>query len=315
MEKSDNKERKILYLVIVVLVLVLSVMLVFLIKKIMNNTNDPKEEPKTEEVVFSYTPIMYKICDDDNCNYLLGSMHMGDRRILKFNQVVFDAYNEMDEYAAELDIQEIARISVLDYIKGEPFDETASDELKGKVKTFFEEHNISYEDVASFPIGYVYITITQHSYKDAGWDTSGADTYFGLQSLSDNKPSHAFETIEFQANLLANYTEEFYVNVINELIDSYDEYIQTLKDVYKYYLAADIDNLYKSLQDDTASELEEEFNKELIDNRNITMAEKIEEFLEQDKNVFIVVGAGHVIGEGGIIDLLSNKDYQISLVK
>ncbi len=51
---------------------------------------------------------------------------------------------------------------------------------------------------------------------------------------------------------------------------------------------------------------------ELITNRNYAMTEKIEGFLKTDKNYFVVVGAGHVIGEEGIVALLRKKAYRVS---
>ena len=41
-------------------------------------------------------------------------------------------------------------------------------------------------------------------------------------------------------------------------------------------------------------------------NRNIKMAQRINSFLHTDKTYFVVVGAGHLIGEKGIVALLEN---------
>jgi uncharacterized protein YbaP (TraB family) len=40
------------------------------------------------------------------------------------------------------------------------------------------------------------------------------------------------------------------------------------------------------------------------------MAEKIEEFLADDEIYFVVVGAGHLVGENGLINLLKNQGYE-----
>ena len=39
------------------------------------------------------------------------------------------------------------------------------------------------------------------------------------------------------------------------------------------------------------------------------MVDKIEGFLENDEIYFVVVGAGHLVGENGIINLLEEKGY------
>jgi uncharacterized protein YbaP (TraB family) len=42
------------------------------------------------------------------------------------------------------------------------------------------------------------------------------------------------------------------------------------------------------------------------------MAKKIEEYLDIEGTFFIIVGAGHLVGEDGIVNLLINKNkYKI----
>ena len=53
-------------------------------------------------------------------------------------------------------------------------------------------------------------------------------------------------------------------------------------------------------------------NEKLLDERNFRMVDKIEGFLEDDDVCFMVVGAGHLVGENGIINLLAKKGYKIS---
>lgn len=52
----------------------------------------------------------------------------------------------------------------------------------------------------------------------------------------------------------------------------------------------------------------------MYDDRNIKMVENVEKFLSEDKEVFMVVGSAHVIGENGILDLLQNKNYKIKTI-
>ncbi len=51
--------------------------------------------------------------------------------------------------------------------------------------------------------------------------------------------------------------------------------------------------------------------EKLIDERNIQMAAKIEAFLKTNNRYFVVVGAGHLVGKGGIIDRLRKKGYVV----
>ena len=45
--------------------------------------------------------------------------------------------------------------------------------------------------------------------------------------------------------------------------------------------------------------------------RNATMAAKIEEYLKEEGKFFVVVGAGHLVGEKGIVELLKRKGFPV----
>ncbi len=49
----------------------------------------------------------------------------------------------------------------------------------------------------------------------------------------------------------------------------------------------------------------------LFDQRNLTMARKIEDYLASDRVHFIVVGAGHLVGDQGLLKLLAKK-YRVT---
>ena len=52
--------------------------------------------------------------------------------------------------------------------------------------------------------------------------------------------------------------------------------------------------------------------RELVVKRNYSMSARIEELLKERKTFFIVVGANHVPGKEGIVELLRKKGYTIT---
>jgi len=51
--------------------------------------------------------------------------------------------------------------------------------------------------------------------------------------------------------------------------------------------------------------------EKLIYERNRNMVSKIEEFLRTKETYFVVVGAGHLVGKKGIIEMLKGKRYPV----
>ncbi|MBQ6269279.1 MAG: TraB/GumN family protein, partial [Bacteroidetes bacterium] len=80
--------------------------------------------------------------------------------------------------------------------------------------------------------------------------------------------------------------------------------IQTIMNAWKN---GDIETLKKILDVDYTSnqKLNKRIKEELIIKRNKEMADNIEKILaNEDKNYFIIVGAGHLVSEKNIIELL-----------
>lgn len=66
--------------------------------------------------------------------------------------------------------------------------------------------------------------------------------------------------------------------------------------------------IFQSIEE--APELAPIYEK-LIDERNAAMVSGIEAFLETKNRYFVVVGAGHLVGKGGIVDLLRKKGHAV----
>jgi uncharacterized protein len=53
------------------------------------------------------------------------------------------------------------------------------------------------------------------------------------------------------------------------------------------------------------------FQDQLIYQRNADMAQQLETYMATEKKYFVVVGAGHLVGDRSILTLLQAKRYQI----
>ena len=49
----------------------------------------------------------------------------------------------------------------------------------------------------------------------------------------------------------------------------------------------------------------------LLDDRNTPMTTKIERFLQTPKSYFVAVGAGHLVGDQGILSRLRRKNFRV----
>lgn len=275
------------------------------------------EKEETKE--FEYMPITYEICDTNSCVYLLGSIHIGDSRITKFNKKLTDLYNKSKYLAVELDTTTV-KMDVTEFVANpnETLNDILSQETQDKLKNFTSNRGLlTYEQLKYFKIGYIANYLSLLPAQELGLVSPGVDEYFINKAHQESKEIIELETYEEQLNLLLGYSNELYINEINDIIDNYQTEKDELKELYEDYLKGDKEAIVELLDEENeiTTEEEREYQNDMIYNRNKKMTTKVEEFLKEDKEVFMIVGSAHVLGRDGIIDLLQNKEYKINMVK
>lgn len=297
--------------------IMIALIIIIILSIDLDDNKGTNKSKKKEE--FSYTPLMYKVCDSDSCIYLLGSIHLGDDKVNKFNQVVIDAYNNSDILAVELEY-ELDDVAMDDmYLEdGKLVKELISSELDKTLKKFSEEHPMfSYDLYNNLKLGYLNTILSVIPYMELGYMNPGVDSYFIDLAHGDKKEIISLETYEEQMKLLLNNSDEFYIKQIEDIIDNYDDYKEEAITLYDTYLKGDEEKLKDlvsiSLTGDETEE-EKQYIEAMYDDRNKKMTDRVKEFLETNQKVFMTVGAAHVSGSNGIIDRLGN-DYKVSIVK
>ncbi len=143
------------------------------------------------------------------------------------------------------------------------------------------------------------------------------DGYFQKVAAQQGKPIGGLETIEFQTKTLyqGQSLERQVVNLMC-LVDN-DEFNDKVTDlVLKAFFTQNIDDVAVALdmemEGDCASTPEEK--NALIYDRNANWAKQLPAIM-QAKSTFLAVGAGHLPGERGLLNLLRQAGYKVEGVK
>jgi uncharacterized protein YbaP (TraB family) len=92
------------------------------------------------------------------------------------------------------------------------------------------------------------------------------------------------------------------------------EEIDTTRESYADMVAAwktgDVPKLEKLLNE--AVQESPAIFKRLVTDRNQRWIPKIEEFLRGNKRALVVVGAGHLVGKDGVVELLKKKGFKVT---
>lgn len=124
----------------------------------------------------------------------------------------------------------------------------------------------------------------------------------------DKKEIKGLETIQFQASVFDSIPYEWQAKELLKNIDSFSVYKNEFETMLHFYKNQQLDSI-KSLMSKSESG-EEKYDDLLLNNRNKNWVKQLKE-ITKNESVFVAVGAGHLVGEKGLINLLKKEGYKV----
>jgi uncharacterized protein YbaP (TraB family) len=188
-----------------------------------------------------------------------------------------------------------------------------SKETQAALDEYCTRHNVPRMGMEKLKPWLVAISIAQMAWQQAGEDPSlGIDMHF----LDESKPPQRIdelETIESQFSIFAEATEEEQQSMLVSILKRGGNMKDLITRTQTAYVSGDPGSLEKIMQEqnDVGSK---SLEKKFVDDRNVAMTGKMEEYLKGKDPVFVVVGAAHIIGDKGIAKQLRDKGYKVEQV-
>ncbi|MEI7470840.1 MAG: TraB/GumN family protein [Chitinophagaceae bacterium] len=137
---------------------------------------------------------------------------------------------------------------------------------------------------------------------------SGVEEELMKMAKIDKKEIKGLETIEFQSSVFDSIPYAEQAKDLLKTIDSmaaYRQYFDTMLTVYKSQQIDEIEKMFNK------SEFGMEDNKDLLlDKRNKNWVLQLKKIM-QEQSIFVAVGAGHLPGSMGLIQLLRKEGYTL----
>jgi uncharacterized protein YbaP (TraB family) len=132
-------------------------------------------------------------------------------------------------------------------------------------------------------------------------------------ALQQGKSVHGLETVQEQLNIFEALPEKDQVMLLQEAVDNFsglDAMHAELLDAYKARDLAALMALNEAAMESGDQQLADEFQQHLVVDRNHRMVERMQVYLRQGQ-VFVAVGALHLPGEEGLLNLLEQQGFTI----
>ncbi|HRT68185.1 MAG TPA: TraB/GumN family protein, partial [Bacteroidota bacterium] len=264
------------------------------------------------------TQFFWEIRSNTATVYLLGSIHIGKESYYPMADVIENAFKKSDYLVGEINMENATIEDLMSkalFTGDSTLKSTLKDENYQFLKHFFDSVGIMsmmYDRFRPWYAIVMYQGLNISSQNDIS-NEYGVDVYFQNKARSDSIPILEIESVSEQIDYLikmGNYADDIIemerqntekdVSIeTHNLMEAWEKGDE--KALMKYFI--DVDENFPKMQ---------ELMMQLIDERNVKMTKKIEEYLASDKTYFVVVGAGHTIGENSIINLLKKTNkYKI----
>jgi len=155
------------------------------------------------------------------------------------------------------------------------------------------------------------IEITDLAYEHEGYDPEqGVEEQLVRRAEKDGKPTAGLETLPEELSSLTDLSNADQIRMLDQTVDDLKDLKSEMRDVTSAWRRGDATRL--------AALLSSEYNsfpslyKPLVTDRNRRWLPQVEELLRAHDNSMVLVGALHLVGQGGLLELLRKKGYVIT---
>jgi uncharacterized protein YbaP (TraB family) len=266
----------------------------------------------------SQKSFLWRVQSKTSTVYLLGSIHLFRKENYPLNPRIENAFEQSDVLAVEANITDVGKVDVgrfmeiAFYPENETLEKHVSKETYEFVKKELGGLGIPPELINKQKPWFLAATLESLELLKLGYTPdSGIDMYF-LSKAKGKKRIVELESLDDQLNFLSRLSDQ----------DQELFLLSTVKDLD--VLSKDMDQLINAWTSGESRSVESILTKSLAEDRRLTsiyeklvyerngnMTLRIEDLLRIKGTCFVIVGAGHLVGDRGIVEILKRKGYLV----
>lgn len=260
---------------------------------------------------------IWQVTGETNTVYLLGSIHLLREQDYPLPTVIDEAYDDAEVIVMELDMDDMdpAYAQAAFNRAGVMTDGTTLRDLMGedayeRAATAAAQIDIPLDMLAQSEPWLAAITIELMVLYRIGFNPMlGVEMVMTQRATTDGKPIEGLETIDEQLSFLDGLPIEAQREMLLQTLAEAAVMGELVDDMVRAWHHGDT----AALEEGLLSSIQEqsEFNEVLIDGRNRRWAATIADWLDDEQDYLVVVGALHLVGAKGVPALLEDRGFGI----
>jgi uncharacterized protein YbaP (TraB family) len=245
--------------------------------------------------------------------YLAGSFHMLRNSDYPLPAEFSIAYKDSRKIVFEIPLGDEPMADLLGlaiYIDGTMLKDHITKAAYAKAESFCKERNYPMEQFELLKPSLFVMTLTVLEMSRIGADPQkGIDYFFKDKAGQDGKKTGSLETMDEQINLLASIDANVGSEQILESIEEFKKIEMMLDENLAVWRKGDEPGMEKLYIRELTNY--PKLYKSIIVDRNNKWLTKITGYLNGSENTMVIVGAAHLVGPDGLINLLRKQGYKV----
>lgn len=246
--------------------------------------------------------------------YMLGSVHVARADLYPLDPRIEAAFAESDTLVLELALDEAAQLGAAQRMMelgrldpGVRLADVVRPETYELLVETQERHGASLFGLRGFRPWFVALGLTTQALEREGFSASlGIDEHFRRKAEARRGRIVALETVDEQLALFTGLPPEAEEQLLRQTLEEIDDYGAELAATFRAWSKGDAAAMDRLLIGPMRQQYPALF-AQLFTQRNQAMVQDLLELAETPGRYFVVVGAGHLVGNSGIVDLLRSR--------
>lgn len=255
---------------------------------------------------------------------MCGTIHVANKDLYPLDKTFSHAIQDSDLLAVELDVSAIDASRLLDDVaeraqlpEGQSLFELLPSSLYFDLDAALYRYRIHLVDKDDRAPWFFLWILQGLSLVDSVHSAEhGLDLHFIEEARRLGMPLHALETIDLQLEAFSSFSLPIQIELLQQALEtssSSDETLQKLIDLWENGDAGGLERFFtEGSGAPPSAPAAEAFTRNLLDERNLKMADQLEQRLLDGQKVFVAVGALHLTaGEHGLVDIFARRGYSL----
>jgi uncharacterized protein len=253
---------------------------------------------------------LWELHGKHNTVYLLGSIHVLRPNDYPLAPVVLDAYTHAGSLLMEVNLDEINSAQVQAEMlasatlsDGKTLPDVLGKQRYERAAALAHEIGVDLSTFDQFAPWFAAEAISELQLTQLGFQPeNGVEMYFMDRARSDGKSVDGLETVHDQISVFQNMSLDAQAEYLLSSLEQAHDLPKEVDSMVRAWQRGDTRWFESELQSDLGRD--SDLYQSVLLARNRKWVPKIEALLNSDKNYLVIVGTGHLAGQGSVVDLL-----------